>query len=91
MLRKYMKIYSLIILIIVLFLLSCKTNKIVKNEIVVKNKSNDFTFEFEIFKTDSIDNVYLIYVKRNNSIFKIASDKEKNIKCNSIKKGEIYN
>lgn len=48
---------------------------------------------FEVVKIDSIDDKYLIYAKRNDSIWKIVSSKNKvNNNCfNIIKKDDFYN
>jgi len=46
---------------------------------------------FKIIKIDSIENIYLVYAERNDSIFKIMSLKEKYSNCRPIKLGELYN
>ena len=85
---------NFLILISILFFLSCKSNKIVDPIVENSKRTNqkiNLKDQFEILKIDSIQNVYLIYIKRNDSVFKVASDKEINIKCKSIQKGEFYN
>lgn len=47
--------------------------------------------KFEIIKIDSIDNIYLLYAKRNDSVLKIVSLKQNDINCNEIKVGNKYN
>jgi hypothetical protein len=48
----------------------------------------EFKDEFRILKIDSIENVYIIYARRNDSIFKIASKKVLSLNCQTIKIGE---
>ncbi len=53
-----------------------------------KPQQVEFKDEFKILRIDSIENVYIIYASRNDSIFKIASKKVLNINCHPIKIGE---
>lgn len=46
---------------------------------------------YNVYKIDSINNYYLIYAKKHDSIFKIVSLKEQMSDCNKIKKGLNYN
>ncbi len=78
--------------LLILVVMSCKSNKpsLTNNsqpekEITVKPSLS----AYEVIKLDSIESVYLIYGKRNDSIFKIASSKNKTINCTPIKKGDI--
>ncbi len=77
--------------VIVLLSLSCtcKKNNIItlKKEQINLNQS----FKFEIVKIDSIDNIYLVYAKRNDSIVKIVSLKQKVKNCNQVLIGNKYN
>ncbi len=45
---------------------------------------------YKVIKIDSIEKIYLIYVKRNDSIFKIMSKKEKSLNCKQVKINEYY-
>jgi len=45
---------------------------------------------YRISKIDSIDNIYLVYAMRNDSIFKVVSKKEQNIQCPQIRPGNNY-
>jgi hypothetical protein len=45
---------------------------------------------FEILKIDSIENVYVIYAKRNDSTVKIVSERDGLHNCNPIVKGGFY-
>lgn len=46
---------------------------------------------YSIYKIDSINNYYLIYARKNDSIYKIVSKKEKMEDCKKIKLGKKYN
>jgi hypothetical protein len=46
--------------------------------------------KFEILNVDSIENVYLIYAKRKDSVVKIVSKKEGFCDCRTIEKGKFY-
>jgi hypothetical protein len=46
--------------------------------------------KFEIWDIDSVQTVYLIYAKRNDSIIKIVSKKESHSNCEPILKGKLY-
>ncbi len=86
-----MRFYFLI-LIAGLALLSCKSRNTLENN--KKSTNNGVSIsknQFEIIKIDSIENVYLIYAKKGDSIVKIASKKETNVCINKIKKGDYYN
>jgi len=58
----------------------CTTNKK-----IIEKKS-----EYMVAKLDSINNYYLIYATKNDSVFKIISKKEHTAKCRPIKKGSNY-
>ena len=49
-----------------------------------QNRNHDVDHSFEIMKIDSIENVYLIYAKRHDSLIKIVSAKEKESDCQKI-------
>lgn len=60
------------------------------------NKSHD-TYQIDqkenyfVSKIDSINNYYLIYAERNDTIFKIVSKKSKNFKeCNKVEQQNKY-
>lgn len=46
---------------------------------------------FEILRIDLIENNYIIYAKRNDSVFKITSTKKDTLPCLQIKQGNFYN
>lgn len=52
--------------------------------------SSSSSLKYSVFKIDSINNYYLIYAKRNDSLFKIISEKQSVEKCNSIKVNKKY-
>lgn len=83
---------KIIISSIVIFLLfSCFTKKpepIYQNIEINKVDNNK---DFLIVKIDSIDNVIVLYAKRNDSVFKIASLKQFDKNCNKVTIGKSYN
>lgn len=76
---------------IMLLFLSCICKK---NDMLTLKKQQINLYQndkFEIIKIDSIDNIYLLYAKRNDSVLKIVSLKQNDINCNEIKVGNKYN
>jgi hypothetical protein len=71
-----MKKYIVSLLLIVI---SCKVKPLVNSSLETKNKPN-----YNVYKIDSIDNYYLIYAKKNESIYKIISKKQRFYNCNKI-------
>jgi len=55
-----------------------------------KNSNDSIAIDYTVIKVDSIKNWYLIYVSRNDSIFKIASIKNQNCTCERISVGKQY-
>jgi hypothetical protein len=45
---------------------------------------------YKVYKIDSINNFYLIYAKKNDSLYKIVSKKEGIGNCNRIQEGKVY-
>ena len=45
---------------------------------------------YKVVRVDSLKDVYLIYARRNDSLFKIVSDKELSARCVNIKSGQYY-
>jgi len=76
-----LKLFKYITLFI--FIISCKQLKIEKRQSI----NQDF---YKISKIDSINNVYLIYAKKKDSIFKILSLKEDFSNFNKIEVGKSY-
>jgi hypothetical protein len=74
------------LLIIILITLSCRT---VNQELKIDKSDSLSVTGYKISKIDSINEVYIIYAIRNDSIFKIVSEKE-NGGCKKIKKGHTY-
>lgn len=54
------------------------------------DKNNSVENGFEIWNIDSIQSVFIIYAKRNDSIIKIVSKKENLRDCKPILKGQFY-
>jgi hypothetical protein len=69
-----MKTYLILSLIGILSI-SCYVKKI--------NGTNDFNL-YKVNKIDSINNYYILYVKRNDSLFKVVSKKQINTNCKSV-------
>jgi hypothetical protein len=58
---------------------------------VAMNRVIDSANRFEIWRIDSVQSVFIIYAKRNDSIIKIVSKKEMLNDCKPIFKGQLYN
>lgn len=74
-----------IYLVFILFAF-CKSN-------VISNKKNYRVKQqktYSVYKLDSLNSYYLIYVKRGDSLFKIVSRKTQQGNCNSIKVASNY-
>lgn len=56
---------------------------------VLNNQVN--TKEYFVYKIETVSNYYIIYAKKEDSIFKIVSKKESITECNSIKINNNYN
>jgi hypothetical protein len=80
--RKYV-----ILLLITIF--SCKTNQGNKNKNFDSLKTIN-EIEYKVYKIDSIDNYYLVYAKKEESIYKIVSKKMNIYDCNRIKINSNY-
>ncbi len=80
-----MKVIFLSIIVYCLFLFT-------RDEI--SNSTNlSFLIQKELYNTvkiDSVGNFYLVYLEKNDSVFKVLSKKERMSNCLSIKKGENY-
>ncbi|MEN9548984.1 MAG: hypothetical protein RIR12_1575 [Bacteroidota bacterium] len=61
-----------------------------QDSIVVSSRDIGTGNKFEIWNIDSVQSVYLIYAKRNDSIIKIVSKKERFKNCKTILKGQFY-
>jgi hypothetical protein len=46
--------------------------------------------KYKIIKIDSINSIYILYVKRNDSVLKVVSIKKVEEKCDRVKVGERY-
>lgn len=55
-----------------------------------KNYSDKNSDSYTVYKIDSINTWYLIYAKRNDSLYKIVSKKENSENCNRIKINSKY-
>lgn len=82
-----MKIKTLTLLIIIL--ISCKSNKLGKNE-NDKNINSSELNNYAIYKIDSLNSYYLIYAKNGESLYKIVSKKTGLYNCNKIELNSNY-
>lgn len=69
--------------LITIILLSCSLNKRIYNDNPMNN--------YEIVKIDSISSYYLIYARKNDSLFKIISEKRKPLSKNCAPLRVNYN
>jgi hypothetical protein len=83
-----MRIFILSLIPILFYLFDGNANLFCKKQKHLKNHFIDA--RFEIIKIDSIENVYLIYAKRNDSLVKIVSAKEYESSCKKITIGGKY-
>lgn len=81
------KTFSIILLTIAGSYLSCKNLEKYSGKMRFENSSPGF---YKVYKIDSIDNYYLIYAKKGDSLFKIVSEKVPFIKCRTIKVNSEY-
>lgn len=70
--------------------ISCVTKKRDMVQLNEKDNASSNISKFEVVKIDSIDNIYLLYVKRNDSLLKIVSLKQINNNCKKIRIGNYY-
>lgn len=75
------------IIISVLLILACCKTKTTSNLIIDKNEISTY----KIKKIDSIENVYIIYARKTDSLFKIVSVKTESNDCKKIEVGKSYN
>jgi hypothetical protein len=54
---------------------------------IVENKSGK---SYRVYRIDSLDNFFLIYAGKNDSNFKIISEKGPELRCRNIYSGGIY-
>lgn len=62
-------------LILVLIFFSCSTHSRLSKNSDSKILDNNFDTSYKVYKIDSINSYYLIYAKKNDSIYKIVSKK----------------
>ncbi|MCI5050841.1 MAG: hypothetical protein MRY57_00855 [Candidatus Pacebacteria bacterium] len=80
------------LVIILLSLISCGSGNESRTNDLNSNQSQSFISNrsFKVMEIDSIGQAYIIYAKRNDSVFKIASIKEKVPNCNRIEVDNFY-
>lgn len=80
--RSEIKIIAALILIIV----GCS----VANKKAGNRHAQQKTENYLVYKIDSVNSYYLIYARKNDSLFKIVSKKLKTANCKSISIGKNY-
>lgn len=85
-----MKSFFILTSIISILSLSFNLNKKVINQYPQDNSNCFSCLKYRIDKIDSIENIYLIYMSRHDSIFRIASKKNEVCDCERIKIGQFY-
>ena len=75
-----------------LCIFSCGNKNMPKSsETILQSADTERNFSYEVYNIDSVNNFYLIYVKKTDSIFKIVSSKTTNNNCEIIKLNQKYN
>jgi hypothetical protein len=77
---------SLVVLLAVLIFSCSFFNK----ELQQTTKGDNEKEYYKILKIDSLNNIYIIYVRKVDSLFKILSLKESTKRCNSIEVDRYY-
>lgn len=75
-------------IIVCLFLFACSPTK--RNRLPHKIKQVDKRNAYLVTKIDSIPRAYIIYIERNDSIFKLVSLKQDNQFCTKVIAGNYY-
>lgn len=76
-----MKIVLYIFPLILFVFFGCSVTNQSKKNISNNEKEHEFT----VFKVDSVNNYYLIYAEKEDTLYKIISQKDKLIDCNNRK------
>lgn len=86
--------FFFISLLFSIFLIQRSPNHIYENNYhqTIRHKEDTTIHDqlYEVIKIDSQQKVYLIYAKRNSSVYKIVSKKECTSKCRNVIIGEKY-
>jgi hypothetical protein len=53
-------------------------------------KKQQLSKKYKVYKIDSLENLYLIYARKNDSIYKIISQNQKENNCKNIKVNGVY-
>ena len=61
-----------------------------KQDLLSRNHFNSKTLNYKVYKLDTINNYYIIYAKKQDSLFKIISKKDSSINCKMIKINNCY-
>jgi hypothetical protein len=83
-----MRLIFIFFLLAASFTFACNTSNSPSTSMGRQSQYTDSVFK--VFKIDSINNYYLVYAKKNDSIFKIVSTKNGKNNCLRIKKNKKY-
>lgn len=76
-------------LIVLLFLISISCSQY-KDTTTQKQPNKNEAEMYRVIKIDSINNFYLVYAKKNDTLYKIVSKKEQSDDCKKIKVNNQY-
>jgi hypothetical protein len=76
---------KLFVSIFIIWIFSNSTDKMAKSSIRYEQVS------YEVYKIDSVHSYYLIFAKRDDSLFKIVSKKDSSLAYRKIQAGQKYN
>jgi hypothetical protein len=82
-----------VLFLYIIFIFSCRNIKLFNNRdksIPQKYSLNMGEAVYKIYKIDSINNYYLLYASRNDSLYKIVSQKETISNCQQIIVNQVY-
>lgn|GEM_PF-1344359 len=83
-------IYEKIPILLFIILLGCSYSNLTHSGVTRSLVKKNITTSYKVYKIDSINSFYLIYAKRNDSLYKIVSKKATIISCNKIEKDGEY-
>lgn len=64
-------LYFLLFMLILFLFVSCNKNTVIREY----NKKHDTRMEYVVYKIDSVGNYYLVYLSKQDSLFKVVSAK----------------
>lgn len=82
-----------VLVLLFAILMSCSHSKTIHTENTqsnVKNLGATNMASYEVYKIDSVNSFYLVYARKNDSLYKIVSKKEYVENGDRIQKGNVY-